>query len=150
ELLGMVWARKWLVLVCLLLGAILAFGYGKTLPQRYSSETVIMLTPQRLADDVIESRGGRRVEDRLKAIPQEVKSRARLERVIQEFNLYQGHPTCRTKDEIIDCMRNDTDVRIVGNDSFKISYLASEPVLAQRVTDRLASQAIEEIVKDAT
>jgi protein tyrosine kinase modulator len=151
ELLAIVWERKWLVATCLTLGGVLAFAFGKTLPQRYSSETVIMLAPQRVGDGVLpESKGGKRVEDRLRSIPQEVKSRARLERVIDEFHLYGDHATCRTKDEIIDCMRTDTDIRIVGSDSFRISYLAPDPLLAMRVTERLAAQTIDEIVKDAT
>lgn len=147
ELLAMVWDRKWLVTMCVALGAVAAFSYGRTLPQRYSSQTLIMLAPQRV--DVIDGRGGPRVEDRLKSIPQEVRSQARLEQVINEFGLYRGHHKCRTKDEIIDCMRNDTDVRIVGSDSFRITYLAPDPVVARNVTERLAAQTIEEIVKDS-
>jgi polysaccharide chain length determinant protein (PEP-CTERM system associated) len=150
ELLRIAWARKKLVAACLVAGAAIAFGYGKSLPQRYLSWTTIVLAPERIADGYIDARRAPRMEDWLRATPQRLKSRERLEQLITEFDLYRdGQDGCQTMDQKIDCMRRDAAIDISDNYTFRISYLAPDPKLAMRVTDRLASRAIAEMVTES-
>ena len=49
---------------------------------------LILVVPQRVPESYVRSTVTARIEDRLRAIREQVMSRTRLERVILEFNLY--------------------------------------------------------------
>ena len=83
-----IWRRKWLiVLPALLIGSIVAV-VAYRLPARYKSDTLILVVPQRVPESYVRSTITTRIEDRLQAISQQILSRTRLERIIQDFNLY--------------------------------------------------------------
>jgi polysaccharide chain length determinant protein (PEP-CTERM system associated) len=141
--------RWWLVLLPFVVGiaaGVLAF---KTLPVRYRSETLITVVPQRIPDSYVRSTVTARVEDRLPSISGQILSRSRLERIVRDFNLY---PDLRARhalmEDVVQLMRNDIDVTLEGKESFRISYASSDPKIAQRVTQRLASLYIDENLLD--
>jgi uncharacterized protein involved in exopolysaccharide biosynthesis len=149
ELLGMVWKRKWVLLCCAIVGGILAYSYARVLPARYESDTLIMVAAQRMPSEYVRPTGNSRIEDRLRSIPQEIKSRVRLERIITELNLYQELRSRISMDEVIRRMRDqDIDVRLVGGDSFRVSYTSDDPRTAMLVTKRLADLFMEENLRD--
>ena len=61
----------------------------RRLPNRYRSETLILVVPQRVPESYVRSTVTARIEDRLQSISQQILSRTRLERIIQDFNLYR-------------------------------------------------------------
>jgi polysaccharide chain length determinant protein (PEP-CTERM system associated) len=148
ELFGIVWHRKWLVVVCAMVGAVIAFGYARTMPARYESDTLIMVIAQRVPEKYVSATVTNRIEDRLKSISQEILSRVRLDRIIAEFDLYQNLRSRQSMDEIVQRMKDDIDVRLVGSDSFRVSYISDDPKTAMKVTERLASLFIEENLRD--
>ena len=89
-----------------------------------------------------------RIEDRLQSISQQILSRTRLERVIQDFDLYPRERALNPMEDVVEQMRRDIDVQIVKGDAFQISYVSKEPRTAMRVTERLASLFIEENLRD--
>ncbi|HEX5473168.1 MAG TPA: GNVR domain-containing protein [Vicinamibacterales bacterium] len=148
DLLALVWRRRWVLVFAVVLGAASGLAVGRLLPNRYESETMIMVVPQRVPETYVRSTVTTRIEDRLKTIYEQILSRVRLERIVHEFNLY---PALRAKlplDDVIDHMRTDIDVRLVGSDSFRVAYTSDDAVVAQKVTARLASLFIEENLKD--
>ena len=60
----------------------------RTLPNLYRSDTLILVVPQRVPESYVRSTVTTRIEDRLQSITQQILSRTRLERIIQDFNLY--------------------------------------------------------------
>jgi len=80
--------RIWPLLVTLaLVSAATAVG-ALFLPNRYRSETLILVVPQRVPESYVKSTVTARIEDRLLSISQQILSRTRLERIIHDFNLY--------------------------------------------------------------
>jgi polysaccharide chain length determinant protein (PEP-CTERM system associated) len=52
-------------------------------------------------------------------------------------------------EDVVDRLRKDIDpIRVVGKESFRVSYVSRDAVTAQRVTERLASLFIEENLRD--
>jgi uncharacterized protein involved in exopolysaccharide biosynthesis len=91
-----------------------------------------------------------RIEDRLQSISQQIMSRTRLEQVITDFNLYAKERADRVlMEDIIERMRaRDIGINIIRGDSFRVSYVASDPRTAMRVTERLGSLFIDESLRD--
>lgn len=63
-------------------------AFVQTIPNRYKSETLIMVVPQRVPDSYVRSTVTTSIADRLRSFNQQITSRTRLEPVIKEFNLY--------------------------------------------------------------
>jgi polysaccharide chain length determinant protein (PEP-CTERM system associated) len=141
--------RRWRELgVPLVVIATAAAAAAMILPKRYRSETVILVIPQRVPESYVRSTVTARIEDRLQSISQQILSRTRLERVINDFDLYKEERKTRLMEDIVAQMRRDIGIEVVKGDAFRVTYEGSQPRTVQRVTDRLASLFIEENVRD--
>jgi polysaccharide chain length determinant protein (PEP-CTERM system associated) len=128
------------------------------LPRSYVSEATIMIEPQKVPSNYVQPTISEDVSDRLQAIRGEILSRARLRKIIAEFNLYGFGNGKVQGDEVVDLMRHDISVEVVTNQlntdrsktvaAFKIAYSGRNPALVQKVTRNLASLFIEENLKD--
>ncbi len=118
------------------------------MPNRYRSETLILVVPQRVPESYVKSTVTARIEDRLQSISQQILSRTRLERIIQDFNLYATERRAGVMEDIVEQMRRDIDVQIVKGDAFRVSYTGDDPRTVMQVTERLASLFIEENLRD--
>lgn len=145
--LGRAWQRKWWILVPTALGAVITSwtSYYFT-PARYRSEATILVVPQRVPENYARPR----VEARLRSINQRVRSRARLERVIEELNLYADRRKTDTMQDIVDDMNQAIVVDIVQGDVFRVAFRSDSPRTAMQVAERLASFFIDENLRDRT
>lgn len=141
--------RKWAIILPFLvigLGAVVISHY---LPNRYRSETLILVVPQQVPETYVRSTVTSRIEDRLQSISQQILSRTRLERIIQDFNLYARERRNEIMEDIVERMRNrDIKVEVLKGDAFRIAYIGDNPIVVMRVTERLASLFIEENLRD--
>jgi polysaccharide chain length determinant protein (PEP-CTERM system associated) len=142
--------RKWLMLVPALVIGAGAAVYIRELPNLYRSETLILVVPQRVPESYVKSTVTARIEDRLQAISQQILSRTRLEQVITDFNLYaKERANKELMEDIVERMRTrDIGINIIKGDAFRVSYIASDPRTAMRVTERLGSLFIDESLRD--
>jgi polysaccharide chain length determinant protein (PEP-CTERM system associated) len=155
DLLGMAWARRWFIVVPFLLALAGAVGYAMTQPNRYRAQTAIIITPQQVPTNMVQSTITTTLADRLQMIRQQILSRTRLERIIEEFNLYPEMRANRIMEDVIEVMRNDIDVDIVAtrdrradSGSFTVGFEADNPRTALLVTERLGSLFIRENLED--
>jgi polysaccharide chain length determinant protein (PEP-CTERM system associated) len=115
----------------------------------YKSETLIMVVPQRIPDSYVKSTVTAKVEDRLPSISDQILSRSRLERIITDLNLYPAQRAHGVMEDVVQRMRDkDVQVKLEGKDSFRVGYVNSDPKIAQKTTERLASLYIEENLRD--
>ena len=142
--------RKWLIALPALVIALGAAVYIRELPNLYRSETLILVVPQRVPESYVRSTITARIEDRLQSISQQILSRTRLEQVITDFNLYaRERANKELMEDIIERMRTrDIGIQIIKGDSFRVSYMAADPRIAMRVTERLGSLFIDESLRD--
>jgi polysaccharide chain length determinant protein (PEP-CTERM system associated) len=121
---------------------------GKYLPDRYRSETLIMLVPQRIPDSYVKSTVVTPIESRLVTLKEQILSRSRLERIITDLSLYPSLRQRLPMEDVVERMRQDIDVKTTANESFKVSYVSQDAKIAQKTTERLASLFIEENSRD--
>jgi polysaccharide chain length determinant protein (PEP-CTERM system associated) len=112
----------------------------------YRSESLLMVVPQRVPDAYVKSTITATAEDRLPSISDQIMSRSRLERIIIDFDLYQSQRARAPMEDVVALMRSDIGQPEIarGEQTFGISYVNTNPALAQKVTARLASLFIEE------
>jgi uncharacterized protein involved in exopolysaccharide biosynthesis len=150
-----VWHRKWWILAPTVLTAVLTSVVSYYfLPTRYRSESSILIT--RVPTDNVRPTDTGRSRARFQEISASVLSRTRLEMIISEFRLYQAEQDSASRDELVQQMRRDIGVNVLTSDSqndevsgVNVSFVSSEPELAMKITERLASLIIEENVRQS-
>ncbi len=118
-------------------------------PVRYQAHTTLLVVPPRVSENYVRSSVTTRIEDWLRSINQQVRSRTKLERIIGDLNLY---PERRKKDimqDIVDDMGDAIEVEIIQGDMFRIAFTSDNPRTAQQVTERLTTFFIDESLKDS-
>lgn len=148
--------RWWLIGPFFLLGW-LGFGVAYTWPYRYRSEAVIQMERQKVPAQYVTPNVVSDLQDRLQSMKQQVLSRSRLQRLIEQFNLYSQDRTRMAIEDVVEKMREDVHVdpdespgRHEGLTTFRISFAAKNPLVAQQITDKLTSLFIEEDLQDRT
>lgn len=150
DILAIARRRIWLVAACAAVAGLAAFGGSRLLPDRYRSETLILLVPQRVPDSYVRSTVTMRIEDRLASISQQILSRTRLEQIINDFNLYAAERAQGALEDVVVRMRRDIEVEVVKGDAFRVTYTGADPHTVMKVTERLASLFIDENLRDRT
>jgi polysaccharide chain length determinant protein (PEP-CTERM system associated) len=148
DIIQILWRRKWFIILPTLLSGVSVFAYTRTLPNKYRSETLVMIQPQRVREDLIRSAAVENPADRIQTITQQVMSRTRLEAIITDLNLYEEERRRGLMEDVVEYMRNDVAVMVVRGDAFRISYVSGAPVTAMKVTERLARLFIDENLRD--
>ncbi len=168
--------RKWYLIVPTIICAGVAMYIAYNLPAIYRSTTLILVEQQRISSAYVTPTDATPFEQRLSTIKQQVMSRTNLEKIIDDFKLYQddANNSMRgsfkkifkflerlglvaalnpTKEEAIEAMRSDIRVDVIGGgrngggEAFRISYTGKDPYLIMQVTNTLASLFIEENLK---
>jgi polysaccharide chain length determinant protein (PEP-CTERM system associated) len=140
----------WLIVGPVLVFAVLAFGVSLKIPNKYRSETLVLVVPQRVPETYVKATVTSRIEDRVRSIREQILSRSRLERIIEEFNLYPREREKLLMEDVIDIMRRNVTTRVETGrtDAFSVAYTSNSATLAQKVTERLAGLFNEENMRD--
>ena len=138
--------RRWLIVLPFAIGLSTVPFIAKRIPQVYKSETLIMVIPQRVPESYVKSTVTATVEDRLPSISDQILSRVRLERIINDFHLYPELLAKAPMEDVVRRIRGDIGPPQIqkGAQSFRVGYVSEDPKTAQKVTARLASLFIEE------
>lgn len=128
-------------LVALAVGAVAAAAFLFVRKPTYRSETVILYSEGvRPTDDEDHPENARSVAVRMKEI---LMSRAALDAVVREFDLYPDVRRTRGPVDAVEELRKRVEYRAPGGDTFSIAFTGASPVEAQRVTARLAELSID-------
>lgn len=141
-------ARIGLLLVTLAMVSATTAAATLLLPNRYRSETMILVQPQRLPDSYVRSTVTARIEDRLQSITQQILSRTRLEGIIAAFDLYAAKRHSVAMETVVEEMRKDIDVKVVKGSAFRVAFVGDDARTVMEVTNRLAALFIEENLHD--
>ena len=146
--LGIIQRRHLHFLIPLFFGWIVVWGASWVLPPRYQSSTLILVEQPTMPKDYVTPNINDDLQERLQSITQQILSRTRLLRIIDQFNLYSPHGR-RSPDDQVASMRKDIDIETVRDTrnqitSFNISYTSGDPHVAQQVTSELTNLFINE------
>ena len=138
----------WVLVPTVVAAGLTAAWSSHFMPTRYQAETLILIVPQRVPEAYVRSAVASRIEDRLQSIQQQILSRTRLERVINDLNLYPEERKTSIMEDLVEQMRRDIGVQVMRGDAFKVSFTSDDPRTAMKVTERLTSLFIDENLRD--
>lgn len=143
--------RKWLVLGISAGVAFATAAFVHRLPDVYTSETLILVDPQKVPETYVKSTVTGDVRNRLGTLSQQILSATRLQKIIDTFNLYGEERKTQAREDVISKMRADIRTSVASEfggsqdlQAFRISYRGRDPRLVAAVTNQLASQFIDE------
>jgi succinoglycan biosynthesis transport protein ExoP len=137
-----------LILLLLVWGAV--WGASWILAPRYKSNTLILVEPPSMPRNYVLPNVNDNLQEQIQSITQQITSRTRLLRIIDKLDLYGDKRHSVTPDQKVNQMRNDIDIELVRDpngqsiNSFRVSYTAPDPHIAQRVTGELTNLFIDE------
>lgn len=143
--------RRWWLLAPFFCGWAAIWTASWLLPASYRSETLILIEQQKVPEHYVVSNVAVDLQERLQSMTQQILSRTRLLKIIDDLGLYPGERKHLSPDELVEQMRRDIEIELVRAPArreeltaFRIYYTAPEPRLAQQVTGQLTSLFIEE------
>jgi len=146
---GIITRHRWWIILIASSAIFASFFALSMMPNRYTSEATLLVVQQQVPQRYVLPTTTTDIGEALQATTQEVLSRTRLLGIIDEFGLYARERN-RSPEGLLELMRRDINIQplesTTGKDvnSFKISFVANSPQLAQEVTSKLTSLFIEQ------
>jgi polysaccharide chain length determinant protein (PEP-CTERM system associated) len=136
-------------LIPLFIGWAVVWSASWLLHPLYQSSTLILVEQPTMPKNYVTPNVSADLQERLRSITQQILSRTRLLRIIDEFGLYSVIAARATPDEKVERMRKDIAIDLVRGQgdqitAFNVSYTSGDPRLAQRVTGELTNLFINE------
>ena len=147
EILRAVKRRGRLLVGIALVGSLLALAYPFTLSYKYRSVTTLQVVPQ-ITNTYVQPTVETKIEDRLPAIGQQFLTRARLEKIVRDFNLYPDLRESSVMEVVIEQMRRDISFEPVNREVFMLGYTGTSPREALAVTERVSGLFIQDNARD--
>src|SRR5688500_12889329 len=154
DYLRILWSRRWVIAIPAVVIASATAVASMFLPNWYRAQTTILIIPQRVPERFVAPTVTADLRERLTTIQQQILSRTRLERIVEEFSLYRDERERTIMEDVVEQMRRDItiglarmrDSEVITN--FSVSYESPGPRTAVRVTERLASLFVQKNIED--
>ena len=145
--------NRWSIIIPFCLAMLVGMYFAITLPKIYQSSTLILVQPQRVPENYVQSLVSRDIGDRINSMSQQILSRTNLERIIKDLKLFEGpeYNKMFMEDKIYD-LRKRIEVEVISDrqrqtDAFTISFKGKEPEKVMNVVNTLSSYFIDENLK---
>jgi len=149
------WRRRKFLALLIFVGTLAgALTVAASLPSFYRSAATILVQRQQVAETFVRSSVTGEMDARLQTISQEILSRARLEALVERFNLY---PDLRRRpgfrEAAVEQARRDIQVELKGVEAtggrsatiaFAVSFRGRDPDTVAQVANALASFYVQE------
>jgi polysaccharide chain length determinant protein (PEP-CTERM system associated) len=144
--------RRLLIIVPAILGAIIVFGLSLVLPNKFESDTLIIIQRQKIPNALVQPVIADDLNARIATLQQQVLSRTRLEPIIKRYDLFKAE-SGQPMDILVSELRNAitlTPVKPIVRSrdetvpGFTISVILPSAREAQQVCAEITSMFIEE------
>ena len=145
--------RHWvLILVLSIIGPVLAYGVSRFLPNRFKSQTLVLVEPPNLDPGILPTEMVDISKD-LASMKQQILSRSRLEPVINQFGLFPDDVKKKSMDEVVGKLQQAIEVTAIqpmaetqSRDlpGFFVDVTLDDAHTAQGVCTAITSMFIEE------
>ena len=146
--------RRWMLITVLaVVGPPLAYGVSRLLPNKYKSQTLVIIEQPTVSKKIVESLDSTDINQRLASMQQQILSRSRLEPIIRQFNLYPEDLNRISMDELVVRLQKRIDVtpimpmsetRAQELPGFYIAVTLGDARQAQGVCTAITSMFIEQ------
>ena len=147
---GLVRRHTFRFLIPFFLGWAIVWGISWVMPSVYRSGTLILVEQPTVPSEFVVPNVAGDLQSRLQSISQQIMSRTRLLRIIEQQNLYPESRQRLSQDELVDRMRKDIEIELNRTrdgralTSINVYYSARTPAVAQSVTSELSRLFINE------
>jgi polysaccharide chain length determinant protein (PEP-CTERM system associated) len=138
--------RFWLIAASTILFLCAGVAICYFVPPQYVSETKVLIDPQKVPEDYVKPVDSEGLNARLASIEEQIKSRSRIEPIVERFNLFPGGKSAM--DDRVDQTRQAIGIHIMRSDQsrgmpgFTITFKAHDAHTAQQVCGEITSQFI--------
>jgi len=143
--------RRWWIIIPFLLTILIGTGWSLVLPKSYRASTLILVQPQKVPASYVREIVSVDIGDRFRTITQQVTSRTNLEKIINEFNLYNEPGRHMFMEEKVENLRKKITVAVSrggrGANAFEIFFTGRYPKQTAEVANALTSYFITENLK---
>ena len=84
-LIDLIVKRRWYILVPFLIAVMVGIGLAIKLPRIYEASTLILIQPQRVPEEYVQSIVTSDAGERINTLSQQILSRTNMEKIIAEF-----------------------------------------------------------------
>ena len=141
--LGLVFKHRWLLIIPFCVAMAAGMFFAVKLPKTYQASTLILIMPQRVPSNFVQSIVSTDIDSRINTISQQILSRSNLKKIIEEFGLFSQakHSGMFIEDKFADLReRIKVDVNRAGRlkeaDAFSLSFKGPVPEIVMAVTNR--------------
>jgi succinoglycan biosynthesis transport protein ExoP len=146
----------WIITTSIALSVAAAVVYCVVAPKQYRSETMILVEDQKIAENFVKGVDEGNLEQRIFVIQKQVRSRAILTDIVNEFGLYPEITAAEGMESAISTLAGNIMVEMLGKgpranfvgrtslDAFTVSFVHEDPGTAMEVTARVAAKFIEQ------
>jgi polysaccharide chain length determinant protein (PEP-CTERM system associated) len=146
--------RWWIIVIPAMVLSTVGVGLTFFVPPKYVSQALVIIEQQKVPDSIVKSMVTEDLNSRLASMQEQITSRARLQPLIEKFNLYAGKGM--GMDARIDMVRKDIGIKPIesqiarsgGLPGFYISFTASDAHTAQQVCAEITSLFISASLSD--
>ena len=151
---NLIFKHRWLIIIPFCLAMIVGIYLSLTLPRIYQASTSILVRPQQVPKDYVQSIVTADLESRIRSISQQILSRTNLEKIINQFNLFSdpeqqnmsiGDKIITLREQIVVELQ-PTEKRQAAH-AFSIFFMGPNPEEVVRVANALAILFIDENLK---
>ncbi len=151
DIVEIVLRRRWWIIATFCLSMIVGIYLAFTLPKIYGAQTLILVQPQKVPANYVQSVVSTDIGSRINTMSQQVLSRSNLEKIIEDFNLFSGPGYKRTfMEDKIEGLRKRISFDLIQRDrrrdadAFSISFEGRDPEKVMKITNALTSYIISE------
>jgi len=140
---------RWLLILPSIIMCTGAFLFSLTLPDIYRARSSVLVEAPKVPESYVQSTVSTRMQERLRTITQQIKSRTRLEQMARDLGLISNALEGKALDDYITEMSNSIEVTVqgAGNDIFIVSYEGPDPRIVMVVANKLVSLFIDDNLK---
>ena len=144
--------RRWVLIVTLaILGSPFAYGVSRLLPNRYKSQTLVLVAEPTVPSDFVKPVDTSDMSQRLSSMQQQILSRSRLEPIIRKFGLFPKDAARKPMEELVAKLQKAIDItpvqpmaetRANNLPGFYVNVTLDTPQMAQQVCTTITSMAV--------
>jgi succinoglycan biosynthesis transport protein ExoP len=145
DLIALFSRRKMMVIIPVIIVTILCIIGAYILPNKYESSTSILVQRDEILNPLIsyEIAVAMASEDRLRTFNEIIYSHTNIQRLIDSLGLDFGLKTEEQRQALVDAVGKNIATERRGPDSFRISYLDTDPLRAQHAVSLIANMFID-------
>lgn len=140
--------RKTMIITLVFIAIISGLASYLSMPRIYQSSALLSYQQQKINPSKMSPDVEAKIRDMVSTLSQIVTSRTNLEKTIKNLDLFVRVRKNVSMEDVVDLMREKIDIKpSKRGDTFRVSYMGSDPGKVVKVTNALAAKFIEENLK---